>query len=235
MKYRRKQPSRGIGSVLPEPLARRGIGACHYPCEANGHDLPGNDQPPPAHRRGLPDAELSTPLPTVAPPPVVPPGILPDGRVISADDGWRQALAALRRPPARITADGDRHRLEEILENLAGRHPVAAHALMARLREKFAHQPALKRLADNLESRLPAAVPLSNTAADSADARLARREEEVLRLAAVGEGNKQIAAKLGLEIITVARAFTRAYRKLNAKNRSDAVRIWLSRQPKKDS
>lgn len=56
---------------------------------------------------------------------------------------------------------------------------------------------------------------------------LAPREMQVLELAAYGKSNADIAEELDLQIVTVAKALSRAYRKLNAKNRTDAVHKWV--------
>jgi DNA-binding CsgD family transcriptional regulator len=57
---------------------------------------------------------------------------------------------------------------------------------------------------------------------------LAPREKQTLLLAAQGLSNKEIAQSLNLRPITVAKALSRAYRKLGAQNRAEAVHKLLS-------
>ena len=57
---------------------------------------------------------------------------------------------------------------------------------------------------------------------------LTAREEEVLRLIAAGEANKEIAARLEITVATVERHVTNLYRKLNARGRADAVMAAVS-------
>jgi DNA-binding CsgD family transcriptional regulator len=56
---------------------------------------------------------------------------------------------------------------------------------------------------------------------------LARRERQTLLLAAKGLSNEEIAQSLHVRPITVAKALSRAYRKLGAQNRAEAVRNYL--------
>jgi pimeloyl-ACP methyl ester carboxylesterase/DNA-binding CsgD family transcriptional regulator len=65
-----------------------------------------------------------------------------------------------------------------------------------------------------LTSRATAPVP---------SAELTAREQEVLRLVAQGQANKEIAAGLGISVATVERHVTNTYRKLGARGRADAV------------
>lgn len=57
---------------------------------------------------------------------------------------------------------------------------------------------------------------------------LTKREREVLRQVVGGETNKEIAARLRIEEITVKIHLRNVYKKLGARNRADAVRIALS-------
>lgn len=52
---------------------------------------------------------------------------------------------------------------------------------------------------------------------------LTPREEEVLRLIALGAANKQIASRLGIAVATVERHVTHIYGKLDARGRADAA------------
>lgn len=67
------------------------------------------------------------------------------------------------------------------------------------------------------EPTLPAVPDPSPTPA------LTPREQEVLRLLAEGEANKQIAVQLGISVATVERHVTNTYRKLGARGRADAA------------
>ncbi len=57
--------------------------------------------------------------------------------------------------------------------------------------------------------------------------RLTPREEDVLRLIALGLPNKQIAVRLGLAERTVATHMERLFVRLGAHSRAEAVAIWL--------
>ncbi len=70
-----------------------------------------------------------------------------------------------------------------------------------------------------LQGKLKSAITLAGT--------LSAREIEVLDLAAKGRSNAQIAEYLSVHIITVAKALSRAYRKIKAKNRAEAVHKWI--------
>jgi len=105
--------------------------------------------------------------------------------------------------------------IQAIAENGQGMQP-----LLRALREKAAANPRLSEVADALQDRL-------GREAEEPRAALAPREQEVLELAAKGESNADIARGLNLRTITVAKALSRAYRKLDAKNRTDAVHKWM--------
>jgi DNA-binding CsgD family transcriptional regulator len=64
---------------------------------------------------------------------------------------------------------------------------------------------------------------LAAAAAERLPADLTSREAEVLRLAAAGRSNKQIAAELVLSVHTVERHLANVYRKIGAHNRADAT------------
>jgi DNA-binding NarL/FixJ family response regulator len=63
----------------------------------------------------------------------------------------------------------------------------------------------------------------------AASAGLSRRELDVLRCLKEGYPNKKIAAKLGIEPVTVALHLRNAFKKIGAANRADAVRIVIER------
>ncbi|MBL8629817.1 MAG: response regulator transcription factor [Rhodospirillaceae bacterium] len=82
-------------------------------------------------------------------------------------------------------------------------------------------------------SSMAAAAPVS--AAPMAEipgglSRLSHRESAVLRLLISGKSNKEIALKLDLQEVTVKVHLRNVYRKINATNRADAVRIILSQK-----
>ncbi len=58
---------------------------------------------------------------------------------------------------------------------------------------------------------------------------LTARELDAVRELSLGLSNKQIARKLGVEEVTVKLHLRRAYRKMNAHSRAEAVRIALTR------
>jgi len=110
-------------------------------------------------------------------------------------------------------------RLDALIQTIAESGEEMLPLLRA-LREKAAGDPRLSGVADALQDRL-------GREAESPCAALAPREKEVLELAARGESNADIARGLNLRTITVAKALSRAYRKLDAKNRTDAVHKWM--------
>ena len=57
---------------------------------------------------------------------------------------------------------------------------------------------------------------------------LTARELEAVRELSLGQSNKQIARKLGVEEVTIKLHLRRAYRKMNAHSRAEAVRIALT-------
>jgi DNA-binding CsgD family transcriptional regulator/pimeloyl-ACP methyl ester carboxylesterase len=68
----------------------------------------------------------------------------------------------------------------------------------------------------------PPAVPVGGHPAPLPHG-LSRREQEVLRLLAAGESNRQIARRLGLSPHTVERHVANLYRKIGARGRADAT------------
>lgn len=91
--------------------------------------------------------------------------------------------------------------------------------LLCVLRTRADESPRLERLARMLSEHLgreeQEGLPLSS------------RERDVIELAAAGHSNSAIAEILQLQTVTVGKALTRAYRKLKAKNRGEAVSKWL--------
>jgi two-component system, NarL family, nitrate/nitrite response regulator NarL len=69
-------------------------------------------------------------------------------------------------------------------------------------------------------------IPL---AADGGGTELSRREQDVVKLLLRGQTNKEIARGLQIEEVTVALHLRSVYRKLNVRNRTQAVRVLLER------
>lgn len=126
--------------------------------------------------------------------------------------GKRTAVAAV---PDNADEEG---RLEALIQTIVERGQEML-PLLRLLREKARSDKRLHGLVDLLQSRLSLGI--------NAACSLAPREMEVLELAAKGESNPQIARDLNLQTVTVAKALSRAYRKLDAKNRTEAVQKWM--------
>ncbi len=62
--------------------------------------------------------------------------------------------------------------------------------------------------------------------------KLSPREEDVARLLMKGVSNKEIARALGLELVTVKKHVGNIYRKLGARNRTQAA-LWLAQEAKR--
>ena len=93
--------------------------------------------------------------------------------------------------------------------------------LMRALRERDAYLAALIRMAE----RYPRAPKKPG------HARLTRREEEILRLAAQGMRNADIAKALNLSPETIKKELSAGYRRLGAANRAEAVRRFMQIYP----
>lgn len=106
------------------------------------------------------------------------------------------------------------------LHAATGKRDVA-HALVTEVRTlctPLGAKPALAR-ADALAVRLdPAAVD-----APGSPVGMTRREEEVLRCVAAGMSNREIAAALSVSVRTVERHIENLYRKIDARNKAEAV------------
>jgi DNA-binding NarL/FixJ family response regulator len=79
-----------------------------------------------------------------------------------------------------------------------------------------------------LANRVAGAFIARYTAGDTQPARVTDRETEVLRLAAIGHSNKEIAADLGLSVKTVEVHKANAMRKLKLRGRVDIVSYALA-------
>ncbi len=190
-----------------KPAGDLGLGACIYP--------------PQEPKSGLPDfAADSRPDPPVA----AQGGAVASRPVLPFDfyGDWPALLEyALQGGEARAGRPRDAEeesRLEALLQAIAEEGPEIL-PFLRHLREKAETDDRLGGLAEFLRERLA-------LGAGAAPA-LAPREMEVLELAADGASNPQIARSLNLRTVTVAKALSRAYRKLGARNRADAVHKWM--------
>ncbi len=193
--------------VQPHTL---GIGACIYP--------------PQESKSGLPEYPRGTPHR----PPVAAGGTLTASRPILSFDfatgvDWQDIIHAAVKKGTVSTQNtptsGERENKLEVLVQAIVERGQEILPLLGQLREKAEHDPVLSELVDTIQGRLNLGI--------NAVCTLAPREMEVLELAASGESNPKIAQMLHLQTITVAQTLSRAYRKLGAKNRSDAVRKWM--------
>lgn len=78
------------------------------------------------------------------------------------------------------------------------------------------------------ELRAPAPTPANAEKDDSAQdmlASLTRREEEILKLVAAGNSNKEVARRIDLQEKTVKHHMTRILQKLNVRNRTEAAML----------
>lgn len=147
----------------------------------------------------------------IASPPVLPLDFTPGQE-------WQ---ALIRSSSKRQGAETGKIRLDTLIQAIAesGQEMLP---LLRTLREKAAADPRLSEVVTALQDRLDNEAPPLGPS-------LAPREKEVLELAARGQSNADIARKLNLRTITVAKALSRAYRKLDARNRTDAVHKWMLR------
>lgn len=106
-----------------------------------------------------------------------------------------------------------------LLSELAER-VVELRPFLTALHKEAAHDPLLRMVWEELENKM-------TTPAAPQSASLAPRERQVLELAASGESNVAIAQQLGLQTVTVTKALSRAYAKLGARNRGEAIFKWL--------
>lgn len=184
-----------------------GIGTCIYPPEAPKQSLP---EYAAVSRAGEPVAASGE---YVVSAPVLPFGF-------SSDEDWQTLLnSALGRTPSGKDAHGEEETKLETLIQAIVEHSRDLLPLLRLLREKSAGNDRLADIVNILQDRLNLGI--------NAACSLAPREMEVLELAARGESNANIARILNLQTVTVAKALSRAYRKLDAKNRTDAVHKWL--------
>ncbi len=120
-----------------------------------------------------------------------------------------------------FSKEDDNKTLELIFQTIT-EHSHEMLPLLNLLREKSEEDNRIAKLLEDLEAKLGLQA--------RPDSPLAPRELEVLELVVQGKSNREIAAMLEIKIITVGKTLTRVYRKLNAKNRSDAVFKWSMQQ-----
>lgn len=153
--------------------------------------------------------------------PVTPQGVcVASSAVLPLDSAAERSWNAL----VAVATDGESEKkflkphFEALMETIAegGQEMLP---LIRNLREKAVGDPRLNEIMDMLQGRIGSM--------EIEVVHLAPREREVIELAASGKSNAEIASSLQLQVITVGKALTRAYRKLGAKNRSEAVHKWM--------
>lgn len=183
------------------------IGTCIYPPEAPKQSLPEYAAD------SLPASPVAGGV-TYA----VSPAVLPFG--FSSTQDWQAVLdsALSRKRTGKKRGDGEDAGLEALIQIIV-EYGQEMLPLLRLLREKAEGDERLQDIVNILQDQLSLGI--------SAACTLAPREMEVLELAAQGESNAAIAKHLNLQTVTVTKALSRAYRKLDAKNRTDAVHKWM--------
>ncbi len=120
-------------------------------------------------------------------------------------------------PPASYTHSAQ-EQLEAMMQAIIENEDVML-PLLGLLCKKAISDSRLHDIVRTLQGKLQVAVSMAAT--------LSPREMEILELAAQGQSNAQIAEYLSVQIVTVGKALSRAYRKLEAKNRAEAVHKWI--------
>ena len=193
-----------------------GIGACIYPPQESRCGLPGYGQ------SSQPSAPVAAGGQSIASRAVLP-------FDFSGGTDWQALLStALGGDPQKRGAPGSQGGADPADQDAAALEAIVQAIvdmgqeilpLLGLLRQKAEQDERLSGLVEKVHSRLHLGI--------KAACSLSPREMEVLELAATGESNPGIARLLTLQTITVAQTLSRAYRKLGAKNRSDAVRKWM--------
>ena len=193
-----------------------GIGACIYPPQESRCGLPGYGQ------SSQPSAPVAAGGQSIASRAVLPfdfsGGTDWQALLSTALGGEPQKRGAPDSQGGADPADQDAAALEAIVQAIVDMGQEIL-PLLGLLRQKAEQDERLSGLVEKVHSRLHLGI--------KAACSLSPREMEVLELAATGESNPGIARLLTLQTITVAQTLSRAYRKLGAKNRSDAVRKWM--------
>lgn len=186
-------------------LHRHNISVCLYPPQAN--------------RSGVPDmAHSPSGTPVLPDWSVTLSQALPDDLLMEFD----RRLHAVKKPDAPLSDTVWATELARLLGDLAER-VVELRPFLTALRTEAVHDPLLRKVWEELENHItPTQTPVQVS--------LAPRERQVLELAATGASNVSIAQTLGLQAVTVTKALSRAYTKLGAKNRGEAIFKWIVSQ-----
>lgn len=198
--WKKQAPAKGAAEQF-------GISTCIYPPQAPKQSLPGYSPD------SLPDAPVAGEGAYV-----ISPAVLPFG--FSTSEEWKAVLDSFLggENSKKERDENEKAQLEAMIQAIV-EHSQEMLPLLLILREKAAGDKCLAGVVSILQDRLNLGI--------NAACMLAPREMEVLELAAHGENNADIARRLNLQTVTVTKALSRAYRKLNAKNRTDAVHKWM--------
>lgn len=149
----------------------------------------------------------------ISSPPVVPAG--------SMKEDWQRLISeALAEKQGSVTIQkrGDKDALQALVQTII-EYGQEMQPLLQLLRQKAEEDDRLVDVMALLHEHLSLSI---NTTCS-----LAPREIDVIEMAAQGLNNAEIAGELQIKTVTVTKALSRAYRKLNAKNRTEAVRKWM--------
>ncbi len=138
---------------------------------------------------------------------------------ILQDNVWLRFLSTISSNLSKEDEDKGEKSIESILHSIV-EHSQELLPLLNLLSAKAKSDESISHLLSNLQENLNISIELACS--------LAPREVEVLELASRGNSNTQIAEILNIQVITVGKTLTRVYKKLKARNRSDAVYKWLS-------
>ena len=149
----------------------------------------------------------------ISSPPVVPAG--------SVKEDWQMLISEAlseKRSGAVVQKHGDTDALQALVQTII-EYGQEMQPLLQLLRQKAEEDERLVDVMALLHEHLSLSI---NTTCS-----LAPREIDVIEMAARGLNNGEIAVQLQIKTVTVTKALSRAYRKLNAKNRTEAVRKWM--------
>ncbi len=112
----------------------------------------------------------------------------------------------------------EKERLEAVVQSIIelGHEMLPLFAI---LRRKAEVDHRLSDILKTLQERLNLGINAASS--------LTLREIEVLELAITGASTHEMAEKLNVKVVTITKRLTRTYRKLNAKNRAEAIHKWL--------
>ncbi|HEY4668873.1 MAG TPA: alpha/beta fold hydrolase [Tepidiformaceae bacterium] len=135
----------------------------------------------------------------------------------------REALSTIKVPVLVLGNRRDPAVSPKNAQEIAALAPGASLHLL----EGNEHEPFIRDSGDVVEAILDfveGRQPGTPRSPEKPTAELTRREREVLRLIALGESNKSIAANLRIEVGTVERHVANIYGKVGARGRADAAR-----------